>query len=209
MFGVMFLVWTLIYMIVLNSPLPLKPKNATLKKADDLDVRNRMISFLHGLTALIGSGYEFYFAPGSCGDKNTLLEKWLIYNTVGYFMYDITAMAYYGLLDTTMTIHHWICIIGMSLPLTYDKSANYIVLGMFFGEISNPFMHMRCVLKHYGLRYTKAYETMEITFMLLYIYGRILIGTSVVWNTCTCEENHFIVRFCSFGLLVQSVFFVV
>ena len=71
MFGVMFLVWTLIYMIVLNSPLPLKPKNATLNKADDLDVRNRMISFLHGFTLLIFSGYEFYNFAGKCGDKNT------------------------------------------------------------------------------------------------------------------------------------------
>ena len=68
MFGVLFLGWTFMYVIVLNSPLPFKPKNSTLKKADDLDVRNRMMSFLHGLTALIGSGYEFYFAPGSCGD---------------------------------------------------------------------------------------------------------------------------------------------
>lgn len=132
----------------------------------------------------------------------------MIYIAVGYFLYDFAAMAYYGLLDKTMTIHHWICIVGMSLPLTYDMSANYIVMGMFIAESSNPFMHVRCILKHYGMRYTKAYETMEITFMLLYIYGRILLGLSVVFNTCMCEHNHFMVRFCSFGLLAQSVFFV-
>jgi len=167
-----------------------------------------MISFLHGFTLLFLSGYEFYFSPGECGSKNTNYEKTLIYIAVGYFLYDFTAMAYYGLLDSTMTIHHWICIIGMSLPLTYDLSANFIVQGMFIAEGSNPFMHVRCILKHYGLRYTKSYETAEITFMLLYIYGRILIGLSVVYNTCHCELNHFMVRFCSFGLLCQSVYFV-
>ena len=132
----------------------------------------------------------------------------MIYIAVGYFIYDFTAMAYYRLLDATMTIHHWICIIGMSLPLTYDKSANFIVMGMFIAESSNPFMHIRCILKHYGLRYSKAYETMEITFMLLYIYGRIFLGLQVVWITCMCKDNAYIVRFCSFGLLCQSVFFV-
>lgn len=132
----------------------------------------------------------------------------LIYTAVGYFIYDFTALCYYGLVDKTMVIHHGICIIGMSMPLTYNKSANYIVMGMFIAESSNPFMHVRVILKHYGLRYTKAYETMEITFMMLYIYGRILLGISVVSNTCLCIHNHFMVRFCSFGLLLQSIFFV-
>jgi len=132
----------------------------------------------------------------------------LIYTAVGYFLYDFTAMAYYGLLDKTMVIHHAICIVGMSLPLTYDMSANFIVMGMFIAESSNPFMHVRVILKHYGLRYTKAYECMEITFMSLYMYGRILLGAGVVWNTCLCQHNHFMVRFCSAALMVQSVFFV-
>jgi len=118
-------------------------------------------------------------------------------------------MAYYGLLDATMTIHHWICIIGMSLPLTYNMSANYIVMGMFIAESSNPFMHVRVILKHYGLRYTKAYECMEISFMIIYMYGRVLVGLGVVWNTCRCVHNHFMVRFCSFALLIQSLFFIV
>ena len=168
-----------------------------------------MISLIHGMVLVTLSGYVFYFAPGSCGDTNTPLEKFLIYTAVGYFLYDFTAMALYGLLDTTMTIHHWICIVGMSLPLTYNLSANYIVMGMFIAECSNPFMHIRVILKHYGLRYSKAYECMEITFMMLYIYGRILMGLGVVWNTCRCSHNHFMVRFCSFGLLAQSLFFIV
>lgn len=117
-------------------------------------------------------------------------------------MYDFTAMAYYGMLDFAMSFHHWTCIIGMSLPLTYGLSGNYIVLGMYIAEISNPFMHVRCVLRSYGLRYTKSYELMEILFMMLYIYGRLIIGPYIVWSTVTCESNHFIVRLASVGLLV-------
>jgi hypothetical protein len=203
-----FAIWTSMYIVVAFLPLLFKPKGVSLKKIDDLDVRNRMISFVHGMTLLIVSGHQFYFAPGSCGDSNTPTQKMLIYTAVGYFMYDMTALFYYGLVDATMVIHHSICIIGMSLPLTYGMSANYIVMGMFIAESSNPFMHVRVILKHYGLRYTKAYECMEITFMSLYMYGRILLGSGVVWNTCLCQHNHLMVRFCSAAIMAQSVFFV-
>ena len=107
-----------------------------------------------------------------------------------------------------MTIHHWICIIGMSYPLTYGISANYIVMGMFVAECSNPAMHIRQILRHYGLRYTKAYESCEIMFLCLYVFGRILNGTSLVWNTCICQENKYPVKICSLGLIIQSFLFV-
>lgn len=195
-----FVIWTSLYLVVANLPLLLKPKHVTLDKIDDLDVRNRMVSIVHGLGIMLFSGYHFYRMPGQCGDSNTLFEKRLAYTSVGYFLYDFVALGYYGLVDQAMTIHHLICMIGMSLPLTYGMSMNYIVMGMYISEVSNSFMHVRCILRHYGKRYTKAYECMEITFMMLYMYGRIILGSSVVWNTCGCQHNHMMVRFCSAGL---------
>ena len=70
--GTSFAIWTSMYIVIANLPLLFKPKAVgTLRKIDDLDVRNRMISFVHGMTLLIVSGHQFYFAPGSCGDLNT------------------------------------------------------------------------------------------------------------------------------------------
>ena len=139
---------------------------------------------------------------GQCGDPNTDNEKRLIYITVGYFIYDYLALLFYGLVDSAMVIHHSFCIFGMTLPLTYGKSANFVVMGMFIGESSNPFMHIRAILKHYGLRYTKAYESMDIIFMLLFTFGRIIFGAKAVWNTCVCEENHILVRVSSAALML-------
>lgn len=138
-----------------------------------------------------------------------MYEKRLIYTSVGYFFYDFLALYHYNLVDKAMVIHHSICIVGMTLPLTYGMSANYIVMGMFISELSNPFMHVRCILKHYGMRYTKAYECMEITFMMLYMYGRVLVGASVVYNTCLCKHNYLIVKFCSAAICIQSYWFVI
>lgn len=200
--------WTVLYIIVERIPLPSVTKHATLTQSQILDVKNRIVSIVHGIVLLVFSANEFYFFPGSCGDPNTTYEKRLIYCACGYFLYDFFAMAYYGLLDKAMSFHHWACVIGMSLPLTYGMSGNYVVQGMFVGEGSNTFMHARIILRHYGLRYTRAYETMEILFMLIYIFGRIIMGTYTTWSTACCQHNLTIVKMMALGLLVQSAIFI-
>jgi hypothetical protein len=64
-----------------------------------------------------------------------------------------------------MTIHHSICISGFSTGLYSGKSADILVGALFLTEISNPPMHVRVVLKHMGLRYSKAYETAELVYI--------------------------------------------
>lgn len=203
-----FVFWTTLYIIVEQLPLPFVPKGAVVSHSQALDVKNRIVSIVHGLAIAICSAPEFYFHPGSCGDPNTTYQKRVIYTAVGYFLYDFSAMAYYGLLDTAMSFHHWICIIGMSLPLTYGMSANYIVEGAFVAEASNTFMHVRIILRHYGLRYTRAYETMEILFMIIYIFGRLIMGAYTSWSTTFCEHNAVVIKLAAVGLLVQSILFI-
>ena len=51
-----FMIWSSIYLVFAFSPLLFKPASVQLQKKDDLDVRNRMVSFLHGMTLLVISG---------------------------------------------------------------------------------------------------------------------------------------------------------
>lgn len=204
---VSFCCWVTFYVFVAQLPLPYASK-IKLSKKDDLDVRNRFVAFHHGLILTIVAAYEFYFQRGACGDPNTRYEKNLIHLSVGYFFYDFSAMAYYGLLDWAMTFHHWLCIIGMSLPLTYGMSANYVLWGMFVAEASNSFMHIRAILKFYGKRYTKAYEFSEIAFLLIYMYGRLILGSYVTVSTCRCNQNAIVIKICASGLLFQSLYFI-
>lgn len=184
-----FIIWSSVYAgIVAYLPLKYfgKPQSKNLSLQDDLDVRNRMLSIVNGLSLFILAGNLYYRFPGSCGDANTPYEKFLIYIAVGYFLYDFWAMVYYGLIDMAMTVHHWSCIIGMSLAFCKGVGANYIVMGMYVAEGSNAFMHIRIILRHYGLRYTKAYEMMELAFITIYIFARIFLGTTLTYNNCLC-----------------------
>ena len=179
-----------------------KPKSLVLKPADDLDTRNRLPAIFHGLTLFLFASNLYYRFPGSCGDPNNEYSKRLIYFSVGYFQYDFWAMVHYGLIDFAMTAHHWACIIGMSIPLTYGMSANYIVMGMFVAEGSNAFMHTRAILRTFGLRFTKAYEFCEISFMTIYIFCRIFLGMRLVFNTVLCEHNHILSKIAAIGLII-------
>ena len=92
----------------------LKPEKIKLSLDDELDVRNRMVSLLHGIVLVVFSTYHFYSGFESCGDPNTDYESNLIYFSISYFFYDFVAMAYYGLLDGTMVFHHLIVIMLMT-----------------------------------------------------------------------------------------------
>ena len=183
-----------LWFVVLYMPIPFKPKHINLNKMDDLDVRNRIVSIIHGLVCIVFAGYYTLASPLVCGDANTLFEKRLSYFSVGYFCYDLISMGYYGLVDKAMLIHHTVSIWGMSLPFTLGISMNFYIRCQFIYELSNPFMQARCILRHYGMRYTKAYESSEITFMLLYMYGRIISGTTVLLQNLACQHNPMIMK---------------
>jgi len=107
-----------------------------------------------------------------------------------------------------MFIHHSMCIVGIYTSLCEGISCNYIVMALYVSEISNPIMHCRMIVKHLGMRYTKLYEILELTYVMLYVYGRVILGTSVVIKTSTCQENNYIVRLISIGIALQSYFYI-
>ena len=198
--GTWSLFWGILFVIASQINPPFKPEGLKLKQKDELDVKNRLVSFVHGFSMAFLSAYEFYFQPGSCGESNTPFERMVCCATAGYFLYDFVAMAYYKLLDGTMILHHSICLGGFTAALATGTGSNYTIMGLYVSEVSNTCMHIRSILKHYGLRYTKSYELMEISFILLYIYGRILLGPALLWSTTMCSHNHFMIRICAVAL---------
>lgn len=158
---VSFVFWNVINLIVFALPLPDK----NLKRADYLDMRNRITSFFHGSVTMVLSGYHMYFVHSECGQSNSGFEEFILINSTGYFLYDFFAMAYLRILDFDMTIHHMMCVMGMYSCLLLGDTGFSPISGLFVTEISNPIMHVRMVIKHLGKRYTKAYELAELSYI--------------------------------------------
>ena len=176
--------WTLIQVILFQYP---DLSSYKLKRFPYLDLRNRMVSFIHGILMLVMSLHFLLLADYGCGSLTTQQEYTILVISSGYFSYDFLAMAWFGLLDLDMTIHHLLCIAGMSYTLSLGKGANFVVAGLFVAEVSNPAMHMRIMLKHIGLRYARAYEVAEFCYFVLFFIGRMLTGIPVVYYTVTCD----------------------
>jgi hypothetical protein len=169
-----------------------------------LDLRNRQVSFVHGLLSL-GLGTHCYLTSDAhCGSKIIPYEYGIIVMSSGYFIYDFLSMAWFGLLDVDMTFHHFVSVGGLTLTLYSGTGANFICMSLFFGELSNPAMHMRVMLKHLGLRYTKAYEVAEFIFFVTYFFGRVIIQHPVVYLELTCEELNSAIKLMYIGILFQS-----
>jgi hypothetical protein len=152
-----------------------------LTTKQDLDLRNRIVSFFHGFLAMLAGGYHFIQEGAECGAQNTLLQRNVLCFSISYFIYDTIAMAVEGILDTSMIIHHPLCLFGLFIPLYENVSGNFCMLAIFLSEISNPAMHLRHMLRLSGRRYTKAYEIVEVSFISMYIYARIIaIGPIVL-----------------------------
>ncbi len=188
-FLISFTLWNILNLIVMN----LKLNDSHLKRLDWLDFRNRIVSIIHGVFVLFISAYNTFFAHSGCGERNTRLETLIMNFTTGYFAYDFVAMAYLGILDKSMTLHHSICISGLAAGLWSGYSGDVLIGSFFVAEISNPSMHVRNILRLLGFRYTKAYETAEWSYMILYIFGRFFLGIPILYRTWTCDANNIVV----------------
>lgn len=69
-------------------------------------------------------------------------------------------------------------------------------------EISNPAMTMRHFFRLTGRRYTKGYEVAEISFIILYCFGRTVIGIPLIYNALNCEKNLLFSKFIVCGLMI-------
>ena len=103
-----------------------------------------------------------------------------------YFFIDFLSLAYLGILDCGMAIHHSICILGMAGVVVTNKDAYYLVIAMFWSEMSDPFLDAKIILRHLGLRYSKSYEIVEMfqfgkLSLVILCFSNLHFGKRIAW----------------------------
>ena len=77
--------------------------------------------------------------------------------SLSYCIYDFVACVYFKLADAGLVLHHSLCVLGLGSALLQGYGAIDALGGLAVAEVSNFPMHLRVILRNYGLRYTKAY----------------------------------------------------
>ena len=159
-----------------------------------------MVSFVHGTLQIFTCLHQMITVDQYCIRPASQEEYIILVITCGYFSYDFLSMAWFGLLDFDMTVHHVLCITGMIVTLVLGEGLNYVVMGTFLAEVSNPAMHGRIMLKFLGLRYSRSYDVTEFFYFVSFFVGRFVIGIPVTYMTVSCTKMNMLARIMFLGI---------
>jgi len=104
--------WSAAFWLVCDK---IRIKSLAKKKGDD--VKNRIISILHGIAVLVFTLIHIKNDDPQFGAKNTNFQHFIILSSCAYFIYDMLACLYYGLVDLGLVLHHGMVMVGYSSAL--------------------------------------------------------------------------------------------
>lgn len=180
-------------------------KSLTKKKSHD--VKNRILSIIHGLYCLILSGYQLVKEQSTYAQKSTELQHFIVLTSMGYFIYDFLACEYLKISSLGLVIHHSLAIGGYASCEYFDNST-ISLMGLFQAEISNAPMHLRAILRTFGMRYTKSYELLELFYMVFYIVARGIFMSHLIYTTFLNNEIPLLLRITGTSLWIQSIYYI-
>jgi hypothetical protein len=156
-----------------------------------------VVSIYHGIVSLGLSAYYLYvngLEGIRYGKPCNAYEAMVLMNTTSYFLYDLTGLYLTNIIDSFCVLHHGMCIMAMLASLYGGSGGGEIVGCIFVSEVSNPCMHLRVLLQSVNLRYTKSYERLEYSFIILYIWGRVYIGSNINFTSVMTPESSIFIK---------------
>lgn len=175
---------------------------------DVIDSKTRIVSIIHALYASLLSFYDFfYFQITECGQNNNDLQNFILCTSLSYFAYDTIICIILGISDNEMLYHHLSVIFGYYSGLSFNHSASEMLRGLLVADISNPIMHLRIIIRNFGLKNTKLYFLCDVIYMIIYILARSIWGFMATYFTMFCKSNLLIVKLSAFFVWSQSLFF--
>ncbi len=132
------------------------PKNlADIAKTDQkkykfelIDYNLHKVSFIHSSMALAGCIYYFYLhGLENVGQPFNTFEKYLIWSSMGYFIFDTIATVTLQVGEVMYIFHHVFVILGIALAFVCRQWGCVTVVGILVGEISGPNLAARRLLQ--------------------------------------------------------------
>lgn len=195
--------WFLVYGVV-NFTVDVNLKT----KKEINDTKNRIISCLHSSIGVTLCLYDYLFlqSVGFCS-ANSNFENYFICFTLGYFIYDLICCILLDLYDKELICHHLFCISGLSIQLVMDFYGMEAIRAYILSEVTNPIMHIRIILRTYGLKFTKLYLCLEFLYIVIYIIARGILAPIEVFNLLfNCLTKFIVYKFCAILLLLLSLY---
>lgn len=173
------------------------------------DSKTRIVSIIHATYAsLLGFADFFLYQTSICGQYNNELQNFIITTSMSYFIYDTIICLILNVSDVEMVFHHTFVTIAYYCGICFNHSAAEMLRGLLVADVSNPIMHLRLIIRNYGLKHTKLYLYCDLIYMVIYVVARSFFGFMACSWTVFCKGNLFIVKISAMFVWGQSVIFI-
>ncbi|KAH9292313.1 hypothetical protein KI387_042499 [Taxus chinensis] len=108
--------------------------------------------------------------------------------SLSYFIYDSICCLFDSSISLPNCIHHLVSVLGLGGGVMYAKSGSELIGCLWLMEISNPFMHMRELLKELGYKDSSLSIINDVCFALVFTFARLIIGPYIVYVTVTADN---------------------
>ncbi|CAD6232146.1 unnamed protein product [Miscanthus lutarioriparius] len=107
--------------------------------------------------------------------------------TLAYMVYDAACCHLNGDMRLDNTVHHLVSIVGIGAGLAYQRCGTEMVACLFITEISSPLLHLREMLKEFGVRDTDLNLLVDVLFAVTFSVARMGVGPYLTYVTVTAD----------------------
>lgn len=100
--------------------------------------------------------------------------------TLSYMVYDAACCHLNGDVRLDNTVHHLVSIVGIGAGLAYQRCGTEMVASQFVTEISSPLLHLREMLKEFGVRDTGLNLLVDVLFAPYLTYSTVTADNPIL-----------------------------
>lgn len=163
---------------------------ALSKPREYRDFYGQHVSFVHAWLAVLLSFCVYTFEGGV--DYEALSNQHhiiVIANSLGYLLYDTCYAEYYKVHDTPMRLHHVFSLFGGFTLYFSAYGGSVAMVFILLGEISNPWIMKRNIMRTKGQQHYLMYSVYEYTFAVTFIVLRSIGAALIAYNVWLTPIN--------------------
>jgi hypothetical protein len=197
-----YVIWLIGYLLVRH----------VLVRSFSADGANRVVSLVHSIVGIILPIKAVNFARlrADIGSPTTEMQMTALTTSLGYFAYDtlccLAIELREGQVDVATFLHHVATLAGLGVGVFQRVSGQELLLCLLLMEISNPFMHLRFLLREAGWGHGAYADVNDLIFVCTFLLGRNVLGIPVVYYTMISSRTPWLVKAGGLGILVVSWF---
>ncbi|OVA06203.1 TRAM/LAG1/CLN8 homology domain [Macleaya cordata] len=170
---------------------------------------NRIVSTIHalvGVTLASLSVQDWSCPVNPLASYSSPQQMRILAVSLAYMIYDLICCLFDGPISLDNSVHHLVCIIGFVAGLTYRMCGSEMVAALWVTEISSPFLHLRELLKELGYKDTDLNLVADISFAVIFAFGRMVGGPYLTYVTLSADNNPLLIKAMALGLQLVSAF---